>query len=95
MRQQDEHTRFNLKKSELVRVIVQALESLDYHQSAKLLENESGYDLHTSDISTFRNNVIQGNWEQVLSTIHVLNINDDEREAVRIRIFINHSMYDF
>lgn len=88
----EDRTRFNLRKSDLVRVIVQALESLDYHDSAKMLEQESGFGLHSQEIAQFRSDVLQGNWDQVLASLHVLHITDVEKEK-SVRFLINRQKY--
>ncbi|KAL0482563.1 hypothetical protein AKO1_014459 [Acrasis kona] len=96
MRQQDDtvqdHTRFNLRKSDLVRVIVQALDSLSYHESAKILEKESGYRLHSEEITQFREGIMIGDWDKVSSSLKVLNIEDDEKETC-VKFLINKQKY--
>lgn len=62
-------TSFNIRKTELVRVILQALESLNYSESARALEKESGIALHVPVVNEFRQHVLMGDWDKVIHSL--------------------------
>lgn len=77
---QHENARYNISRTDLVRVMVQALQSLDLSESADILEKESGIQLHDPPISQFRQNVLSGDWESVMNSLDVLKIMNEENE---------------
>ncbi|KAI8354941.1 WD40-repeat-containing domain protein [Mortierella sp. GBAus27b] len=52
-------------RHELVRLMVQSLQSLGYKKAARELEDESGYQLESPAVTRFRECVLKGNWEEL------------------------------
>ncbi|KAF9362637.1 hypothetical protein BGX34_005779 [Mortierella sp. NVP85] len=52
-------------RHELVRLMVQSLQSLGYKKAAQELETESGYQLESPAVTRFRDCVLNGNWEEL------------------------------
>ncbi|KAF2673304.1 WD repeat-containing protein-like protein [Microthyrium microscopicum] len=50
-------------REEVSRLLIQALNELGYTNSAKSLSRESGYELETPNVSSFRNAVLEGRWD--------------------------------
>ncbi|KAI3835711.1 hypothetical protein MKW92_032135 [Papaver armeniacum] len=63
-----------IKKMEFVRIITEALYSLGYEKSGSLLEEESGIPLHSSLVGLLRKQVLNGNWEESVVTLHKIGI---------------------
>ncbi|OUZ99243.1 WD40 repeat [Macleaya cordata] len=59
-----------IKRMEFVRIITEALYSLGYEKSGSLLEEESGIPLHSSLVGLLRQQVLNGNWEESVVTLH-------------------------
>ena len=53
------------RKEELVRLMLQSLQSLGMVKTAKLLQQESGFMLETQVVAKFRMGILEGNWEMV------------------------------
>ncbi|KAG0042243.1 hypothetical protein BGZ83_000735 [Gryganskiella cystojenkinii] len=58
-------TPMGFSRHELVRLMVQSLQSLGYKKSALELESESGYQLESPSVTLFRECVLQGKWDKV------------------------------
>lgn len=54
-----------IDQQELVRLTLQCLQDAGYPDAAAALSKESGYTLESPTITTFRNGVLDGNWETV------------------------------
>ncbi|KAF9318920.1 hypothetical protein BG003_010336 [Podila horticola] len=67
-------TPLGFSRLELVRLMVQSLQGLGYHQAAQTLETESGYQLESPAVSRFRECVLSGNWTEVEQLITQLNL---------------------
>lgn len=52
------------KKTEITRILIQALRELNYPNAANQLETESGCALSDSRVETFRDAVLDGEWEK-------------------------------
>lgn len=77
-------TERGLDRHELVRIIVQAADSLGYHSSARALEREAGVEAMSQQMRTLRDCVLMGKWdqlEQVLDSVTVFKSEDDARAA--------------
>ncbi|XP_073009680.1 WD repeat-containing protein 26 homolog [Typha latifolia] len=59
-----------IKRVEFVRIITEALYSLGYERSGAVLEEESGIHLHSSLAKLFRKQVLDGNWDESVVTLH-------------------------
>ena len=47
-------------------------------ESAATLEAESGYIMEVSEVSQFRQNILEGNWDQAISLLHSMGIDSEE-----------------
>lgn len=77
-------TERGLDRQELVRIIVQAVDSMGYHSSARALEKEAGVEAMSQEMRTLRDCVLMGKWdqlEQVLDSVTVFKTEDDARAA--------------
>ncbi|RAH67408.1 WD domain protein [Aspergillus aculeatinus CBS 121060] len=62
-------TYFGHDREEITRILIQSLYELGYDGAASLLSKESGYQLESPAVATFRNAVLEGRWaeaEQIL-----------------------------
>ncbi|PIA30235.1 hypothetical protein AQUCO_05700146v1 [Aquilegia coerulea] len=66
-----------IKKVEFVRIITKALYSLGFDRSGALLEEESGIPLHSSVVNLFRQQVLDGNWDDSVATLHKIGTLDE------------------
>ncbi|GAB5587157.1 hypothetical protein Unana1_02057 [Umbelopsis nana] len=74
--QLSEHGNRQVKKHELVRLMVQSLQDLGYSTSATALEKESGFLLESPPVIQFRQGVLQGEWEKVDDLLPSLQLKD-------------------
>ncbi|KAF9579929.1 hypothetical protein BGW38_003604, partial [Lunasporangiospora selenospora] len=58
-------TPLGFNRCELVRIMVQSLQSLGYRQAAQSLVTESGFQLESAAVIRFRECVLAGNWDEV------------------------------
>lgn len=57
-------------REELTRILIQGLKDMGYDNSANLLSSESGYELESSEVASFRSAILSGHWneaERILS----------------------------
>ncbi|KAL5581523.1 hypothetical protein UlMin_013965 [Ulmus minor] len=66
-----------IKRVEFVRIIAKALYSLGYKKSGAHLEEESGISLHSSVVNLFRQQILDGNWNESVSTLHKIGVLDE------------------
>ncbi|KAB2051889.1 hypothetical protein ES319_A12G083200v1 [Gossypium barbadense] len=66
-----------IKKVEFVRIIAKALYSLGYIRSGAHLEEESGIALHSSIINVFMRQVLEGDWDESVATLHNIGLTDE------------------
>ncbi|XP_051115568.1 WD repeat-containing protein 26 homolog [Andrographis paniculata] len=66
-----------IKKVELVRIISEALYSLGYSNSGARLEKESGIPLHSSLVDLFMQQIVNGQWDESVATLHDINLIDE------------------
>ncbi|KAJ5512091.1 hypothetical protein N7463_001643 [Penicillium fimorum] len=57
-------TYYGHNREEVTRILIQSLYELGYNGSAALLSSESGYELETSGVATFRSAVLGGRWPE-------------------------------
>ncbi|TFK30111.1 WD repeat-containing protein [Coprinopsis marcescibilis] len=67
-----------IKREEFVRLVVQTLRDVGYIESAATLEAESGYELEPSNVTQFRQYILDGLWPQAEATLGHLHIEDEE-----------------
>lgn len=65
-----------IKKSEFVKIITRALYSLGYDKTGALLEEESGIQLHSSNLRSLVQQAMDGQWEESLETLHKIDLAD-------------------
>ncbi|KAJ5795277.1 hypothetical protein N7457_001876, partial [Penicillium paradoxum] len=57
-------TYYGHNREEVTRILIQSLYELGYNESASLLSAESGYELETPGVATFRSAVLDGRWTE-------------------------------
>ncbi|KAE8724860.1 Transducin family protein / WD-40 repeat family protein isoform 2 [Hibiscus syriacus] len=67
-----------IKKVEFVRIIAKALYSLGYIKTGALLEEESGIPLHSSVVNVFMRQILEGNWDESIVTLHNIGLTDEK-----------------
>lgn len=55
---------FGHNREEVTRILIQSLYELGYGAAASTLSSESGYQLETSGVATFRSAVLDGRWSE-------------------------------
>ncbi|KAJ6938860.1 hypothetical protein NC651_005330 [Populus alba x Populus x berolinensis] len=66
-----------IKRVEFVRIIAKALHSLGYKKSCAHLEEESGIPLHSSAVDLFMQQVLNGDWDESVVTLHNIGLKDE------------------
>ncbi|KAL3502469.1 hypothetical protein ACH5RR_036918 [Cinchona calisaya] len=66
-----------VRKIEFVRIIAEALYSLGYKKTGAHLEEESGIPLHSSAVNSFMQQVLDGNWDESVVTLHKIGLVDE------------------
>ncbi|KAJ0779524.1 putative transcription factor WD40-like family [Helianthus annuus] len=66
-----------IKKVEFVRVIADALYSLGYSKTGACLEEESGITFHSPTVTTFIQQILNGNWDGSLASLRKIGIADE------------------
>ncbi|KAF9620547.1 hypothetical protein IFM89_013212 [Coptis chinensis] len=83
-----------IKKVEFVRIITKALYSLGYEKSGALLEEESGIPLHSSVVSLFRQQVLDGNWDESVSTLGKIGLLDENIIKSASFLILEHKFFE-
>ncbi|KAL1307668.1 hypothetical protein AAHE18_07G038700 [Arachis hypogaea] len=66
-----------IRKEEFVRIIAKALYSLGYGKSGAHLEEESGIPLHSAAVNLFMQQILDGNWDDSVATLHRIGLADE------------------
>ncbi|XP_047320015.1 WD repeat-containing protein 26 homolog [Impatiens glandulifera] len=66
-----------IKREEFVKIITRALYSLGYNKAGALLQEESGIQVHSSAVSIFMQQVVDGKWDESLATLRKINFCDE------------------
>ncbi|CAL0315861.1 unnamed protein product [Lupinus luteus] len=66
-----------IKREEFVRIIAKALYSLGYRKSGGQLEEESGIPLHTSAVNLFMQQIVDGDWDESVASLHKIGLEDE------------------
>ncbi|KAE9596327.1 hypothetical protein Lal_00048773 [Lupinus albus] len=66
-----------IKREEFVKIIARALYSLGYKKSGEHLEEESGIALHTSAVNLFMQQILDGNWDESVASLHKIGLEDE------------------
>ncbi|KAF9469272.1 WD40 repeat-like protein, partial [Collybia nuda] len=65
-------------REEFIRLVIQSLRDVGYVESAATLEAESGYSMETSEVSDFREYILDGSWSKAEAALMRLGVSDDE-----------------
>ncbi|KAG0198512.1 hypothetical protein BGX28_008047 [Mortierella sp. GBA30] len=84
-------TPLGFSRHELVRLMVQSLQSLGYQHSAQELEAESGFQLESPAVTRFRESVLKGNWDEVEQLTGELNL--DPAHGVSVKFLIREQKF--
>ncbi|KAG0001041.1 hypothetical protein BGZ65_003846, partial [Modicella reniformis] len=84
--EKDMITPSGFSRHELVRLMVQSLQSLGYKKTAQELETESGYQLESAAVTRFRECVLTGNWEELEHLAGKLDLNPAHEVSVKFLI---------
>ncbi|KAL1567573.1 transducin family protein / WD-40 repeat family protein [Salvia divinorum] len=66
-----------ISKVEFVRIITEALYSLGYSKIGAHLEEESGIPLHSNLVLTFVQQILDGQWDESVTTLHQIDLMDE------------------
>ncbi|GLT87167.1 hypothetical protein SLE2022_052650 [Rubroshorea leprosula] len=66
-----------IKRTEFIKIVIRALYSLGYDKSAALLEEESGTTLHSSVVNLFKQQVMDGKWDDSIATLQLIGLSDE------------------
>ncbi|KVH97546.1 WD repeat-containing protein 26 homolog isoform X2 [Cynara cardunculus var. scolymus] len=75
-----------VKKVEFVRIIAEALYSLGYSKTGAYLEEESGIPFHSSVVTVFIQQILDGSWDESLASLHKIGIVDET--IIKLACFI-------
>ncbi|KAF9932513.1 hypothetical protein BGZ67_004708 [Mortierella alpina] len=84
-------TPLGFSRHELVRLMVQSLQSLGYTHSAQELEAESGFHLESAAVTRFRQCVLRGDWSEVERLTGDLNL--DPTHLVPVKFLIREQKF--
>lgn len=65
-----------IKKTELVRIITEALYSLGYSNTGADLEAESGIPLHSPQVRSFMKHILDGKWDESVTSLNEIGLVD-------------------
>ncbi|XP_047972664.1 WD repeat-containing protein 26 homolog isoform X2 [Salvia hispanica] len=66
-----------ISKVGFVRIITEAIYSLGYSKTGKHLEEESGISLHSNLVATFIQQILDGQWDESVKTLHQIDLIDE------------------
>ncbi|XP_020227448.1 WD repeat-containing protein 26 homolog [Cajanus cajan] len=66
-----------IKREEFVRIIAKALYSLGYRKTGAHLEEESGIPLQSPGVNRFTQQILDGNWDDSIATLHKIGLADE------------------
>ncbi|CAI9089920.1 OLC1v1024572C1 [Oldenlandia corymbosa var. corymbosa] len=75
-----------VRKAEFIRIIAEALYSLGYEKSGAYLEEESGISLHSSAVTSFMQQVLDGKWDESVMTLR--EIGQVDESIVKLASFV-------
>ena len=74
---QADATYFGHDREEVARILIQSLADLGYSDAANTLSKESGYELESPSVASFRNSVLQGEWAEAEELLFGQSPSDD------------------
>lgn len=81
-------TSLGLNRNELVRIIVQAMDSLGYPKSARSLEEEARVEAMSPEMRTLRDCVLNGRWDDLEAVLDSLSVFKSEADARAARFVL-------
>ncbi|XP_073153924.1 WD repeat-containing protein 26 homolog [Henckelia pumila] len=83
-----------VRKNELVRAIADVLYSLDYTETGKMLEDESGICLHTSEVRSFIQQILNGQWVESVATLHQIDLMDETSIKLASSVILEREFFE-
>lgn len=81
-----------LDREEYVRLVIQSLRDVGYAQSADTLEAESGFSMEASDVTRFRQCILDGVWDKAEAALTRLGVTDGDG-LMDAKFLINQQKY--
>lgn len=83
-----------IRRVELTRIITQALYSLGYAKAAALLEEESGVPFQSPVVNTFRQQVLDGKWDEGVATLTKIGVLDSDTLKSAASLILQHKFIE-
>ncbi|KAJ2800591.1 hypothetical protein H4R20_004002 [Coemansia guatemalensis] len=79
----------SIESGDVIRLIEQFLKENNLHNTLETLQNETGVSLNTvDDISAFKENILKGRWDAVLTSVEQARVPQDKRVELYEQIII-------
>ncbi|KAF7715727.1 Uncharacterized protein PECH_006129 [Penicillium ucsense] len=87
---------FGHNREEVTRILIQSLYELGYDRAASCLSSESGYQLETPGVATFRSAILNGRWSEaeriLIRSFRNMGLNEEERDGLeKIVVLVEHA----
>ncbi|KAL7128619.1 hypothetical protein ABFS83_13G007000 [Erythranthe nasuta] len=82
-----------VNKTELVRILAEALYSLGYSETGARLEEESGIPLHTPVVDMFMRQILEGRWDKSVSMLHEIGLDETVIKSASF-IILEHKFFE-
>ncbi|EPS34943.1 hypothetical protein PDE_09908 [Penicillium oxalicum 114-2] len=83
---------FGHNREEVTRILIQSLHELGYDSAASVLSSESGYQLETPGVATFRSAVLNGQWSEaeriLVRSFRNMGVEEEEKGASEENILL-------
>ncbi|KAF7295397.1 WD-domain-containing protein [Mycena indigotica] len=84
----------NVDREEFVRLVIQSLRDVGYHESAATLEAESGYSMESPEVAEFRRYINDGLWSKAENALIALGVGlQDPEHLPDAKFLINQQKY--
>lgn len=83
-----------VRKNEFVRVIADALYSLGCPETGKQLEEESGIRLHSSEVRLFKQQILDGQWDESVATLHQIGQMDETSIKLASSVILERKFFE-
>ncbi|KAF7322514.1 WD-domain-containing protein [Mycena chlorophos] len=84
----------DLDREEFMRLVIQSLRDVGYHESAATLEAESGYAMESPQVAEFRQYISEGQWAKAENVLGVLGVGlHDPEHLPDAKFLINEQKY--
>lgn len=84
-----------IRRSELIRVIIQSLYSLGYKKAASSLESESGISSESAEYALLRSQILDGRWNDCIQTLNMIEDLVEETRASACFLILQQWFLDF